>query len=108
MFSLNSGLLSSVPSGQSAAAFGYCGATASVSANGSSDGIVWAVDTGGATAVLHAYDATAVSHELYNTTQAGSRDTLGTANKFAVPTVFNGKVYVGTATELDVLGLVSR
>src|SRR5262249_44709393 len=90
--------------------FGYAGASPSISANGSSNGIVWAVDTSavltGRAAVLRAYDPNNVSREFYNSAQAGPRDTLGSAVKVTVPTVINGKVYVGTATELDVLGLL--
>ena len=59
-----------------------------------------------APAVLYAYDANDVSHELYNSEQAGTRDTLPTGVRFAVPTVANGKVYLGTLTELDVFGLL--
>jgi hypothetical protein len=55
---------------------------------------------------LHAYDATKVSQELYNTNQAGTRDLLGPGITFSIPTVMNGKVYVGTGSELDVLGLL--
>jgi hypothetical protein len=58
--------------------------------------------------VLRAYDATDVAHELYNSAQAGPRDTLGSAVKFTVPTIINGKVYVGTASELDVFGLLPQ
>ena len=57
-------------------------------------------------AVLHAYDASNVSRETYNTGQAGKRDLLGLGVTFSVPTIMNGKVYVGTGGELDVLGLL--
>ena len=57
-------------------------------------------------AVLHAYAATKISQELYNSTQAGQRDILGVGDTFTVPTIMNGKVYVGTGSELDVLGLL--
>ncbi len=114
-FALQNGLLSTSPVAVSPEIFGYAGASPSVSAADSSDGIIWAIDTtaaGGTTttgpSVLRAYDATNVSHELYNTSQSGERDTLGGAVKFTVPTVYAGKVYVGTATELDVLGPLSQ
>jgi hypothetical protein len=110
-FSISGGLLSTLPTSQGTTGFGFPGATVSVSANGMADGIVWVVQTDAfatnGPAVLHAYDATDVGTELYNSTQAGGgRDTLGPAVKFAVPTIVNGKVYVGTANELDVFGLL--
>ena len=58
--------------------------------------------------MLYAYDATDLANELYNSSQMGSRDTLGITAKFAVPTVYNGKVHVGTATEIDVFGLLGQ
>ena len=76
----------------------------SISANGSQNGIVWAIEAGGAN-VLHAYDAMNVSRELYNTTQAGGRDQFGSAVRFTVPTVIDGKVFVAGHTELAVFGL---
>jgi outer membrane protein assembly factor BamB len=94
--------------------FGGKGATPSVSASsGSANGIVWALDNSAygtpccsnGPAVLHAYDATNVGTELWNSTQ-GSGNAAGNAVKFTVPTVANGKVYVGTRSELSVYGLL--
>ena len=68
--------------------------TPSISANGTSNGIVWAVENN-TPAVLHAYDATTLN-ELYNSNQAsGARDQFGNGNKFMTPTIVNGKVFVG-------------
>jgi len=87
-------------------AFPYPGATPSISANGSSNAIVWAVENS-SPAVLHAYDATNLANELYNSSQAsGSRDQFGAGNKFITPMVVNGKVYVGTASGVAVFGLL--
>jgi hypothetical protein len=75
------------------------GGTPSISANGTANGIVWVVDVSskrGFTAVLHAYKASAVNSELYNSQQQASRDTLGSGIRFSVPTIANGHVYVGT------------
>jgi len=82
--------------------FPYPGATPSISANGSADAILWAVENG-TTGVLHAYDANDLSTELYNSTTNASRDQFG-ANKFIVPTIVNGRVYVGTPTGVAVFG----
>jgi hypothetical protein len=57
--------------------------------------------------VLHAYDAANVANELYNSSQAGSRDMAGLALKFTVPTIANGRVFVPTGTELDIYGLLA-
>jgi hypothetical protein len=95
--------------------FQFPGATPSISSNGTVTGsaILWAIDSsqygspgpGPGPAVLHAFDATNVASELWNSSQV-STDKAGNAVKFAVPTVINGKVYVGTSTEVDVYGLL--
>ena len=90
-------------SSSSSASFGYPGSTPSVSANGTSNGIVWAVQSGGP-AVLHAYDAGNLATELYNSSQAaGGRDNFA-GNKFITPMIANGKVFVGTPTGVIVFG----
>jgi hypothetical protein len=92
---------------KSANTFAYPGTTPSISANGSANGIVWAVDGSGSTEVLHAYDAANVATELYNSNQAGTRDQFGAGNKYIVPTIVHGKVYVGTTNGIGVFGLLS-
>jgi hypothetical protein len=102
-FPIATGKLAGAPSSQSAAIFAYPGATPSISANGTTNGIVWAVENS-STGVLHAYDATDLTKELYNSNQAaGGRDHFGD-NKFITPMVANGKVYVGTTNSVAVFG----
>ncbi len=85
--------------------FGFPAATPSISANGSASGIVWAVKTG-SPAVLYAFDASNLN-ELYDSTQAAnSRDSFGAGITFPTPTVFDGKVYVGTTTGVAIFGLL--
>ncbi len=74
-----------------------------ISSNGAYNGILWVSQGDGN--VLHAFDPYDLTREYYNTTQAGTRDTLGGVTRFMLPTVVNGKVYPGTKTELDVYGL---
>ncbi|MBZ5704505.1 MAG: pyrrolo-quinoline quinone [Acidobacteriia bacterium] len=82
----------------------------SVSSNGSAQGILWAIYEHpyitNDPAVLYAFDASNITRELYDSSQSGTRDTAGVAAKGPVPTVVNGKVYVATATEIDVYGLL--
>ncbi len=105
-FTFTAGAFPSAPSSQTANTFVYPGTTPSISANGSSNAIAWAAENAG-TAVLHAYDATDLSKELYNSNQAANgRDHFGNGNKFIVPTVVNGKVYVGTTNGVGVFGLL--
>jgi hypothetical protein len=95
-FTITNGRFSVNASSQTTVSFPYPGTTPSVSANGTSNGIVWAA-IGNGTAVLYAFDATNLAHELYNSTQAaGNRDRFGTGNKFVFPTIVNGKVYVAS------------
>jgi hypothetical protein len=110
------GLFNPIPVSHSTGLFPERGATPSVSSNGNSHGIVWAVDTsqygglsklGTGPAVLHAYDASNLGRELWNSTQAAAnRDQAGNAVKFTVPTIANGKVYIGSTSEIDVYGLL--
>ena len=99
------------------AVFGQHGATPSLSANGNSNGIIWEIDNSAyvntnpstsGPAVLHAYDATNLSNELYNSAQAGSRDQAGLALKFTSPTIANGRVFVPTGSQLDIYGLLGQ
>jgi hypothetical protein len=88
-----------------ATSFSYPGATPSVSANGTINAIVWAVENTNP-AVLHAYDATSLN-ELYNSNQASAgRDQFGAGNKFITPIIANGKVFVGTPNGVAVFGLL--
>jgi hypothetical protein len=104
-YTLNTGAgqFNTSPASQSPGTFGFPGATPSISAQGSSNGIVWAIENAG-TAILHAYDAANLGSELWNSANNGA-DQAGQAVKFTVPTVANGKVYVGTASEISVYGL---
>jgi hypothetical protein len=108
-FNTNTGLLSASPDSESGTFFGYPGPTPSISANGTSSGIAWALQTdayNSGSTILHAYDATDLSKELYNSAQNSTRDDAGGAVKFTVPTVANGKVYVPAVKQLSVYGLL--
>ena len=104
-FTITNAKLSPGATAQTATSFAYPGATPSVSANGTSNGIVWAVENKNP-AVLHAYNA-ANLNELYNSNQAsGGRDQFGAGNKFITPMIVNGKVFVGTTNGVAVFGLL--
>jgi outer membrane protein assembly factor BamB len=105
-FAISNAQLAAAPQSQSASQFAYPGTAPSVSANGTSNAIVWAHENS-SPAVLHAYDATNLGHELYNSNQAaGNRDQFGVGNKFITPTVADGKVFVGTPASVAVFGLL--
>lgn len=104
-FPFSNAKLATSSSVQSADTFEYPGTTPAVSANGTSDGIVWAVENS-SPAVLHAFDASTLQ-ELYNSSQAtNSRDHFGNGNKFITPIVVNGKVFVGTPNSVAEFGLL--
>jgi len=97
-----------------AIALSFPGATPSISSNGTVAGsaIVWAADTSNANtpgpAVLHALNATNFTTELWNSTQApGSRDVAANAVRFSVPTIANGKVYLGGNGAVTAYGLLA-
>ena len=104
-FPIANAKLAAVPASQSAVSFAYPGTTPSISANGTSNGIIWAVEnnSGG---VLHAYDATNLTNELYNSNQAANSRDHFSDNKYVTPMVANGKVYVGTPNSVVVFGLL--
>jgi hypothetical protein len=105
-FQFDKAKLSTTPVAESSESFGFPGATMVVSSNDSQNSILWAVQSTNP-AELHAYIPSTLT-ELYNTNQAsGGRDHFGAGNKYAAPTVANGKVYVPTTNGVGVLGLLS-
>jgi len=105
-FHFQNAKLESTPIAKTANAFGYPGATPSISSNVGQNAIVWAAENVNP-AVLHAYNAKTLV-EIYNTNQAANgRDQFGNGNKFITPTIANGKVYVGTTNGVGVFGLLS-
>jgi Malectin domain len=102
-FSFSGGKLSTAPTSTTSAGNG---GSPVVSSNGTATGtgIVWKIDTG---SVLHAYDASNVAHELYNSSQNASRDGLSGYVKFSSPVVTNGEVFVGLSSSVAIFGLLS-
>jgi len=109
-FPLTNAQLAGTPSSHTAVTFSHPGPTPSISANGTRNGIVWALESGLSNAgVLHAYDPSDLSHEFYNSNQAANgRDSFGNGNKFITPMIVNGKVYVGTQNGVAVFGLLGH
>jgi hypothetical protein len=106
-FPFQSARLTNVSS-QTVITFTYPGTTPSISANGTSNGIVWATENT-SPAVLHAYAATNLAVEYYNSAQApGGRDNFGDGNKFITPTSASARVYIGTTTGVGVFGLLDQ
>ncbi len=110
-FTLQNGLLSGAPVSQGQDYSAFPGASPVVTSNGTANGIVWALRTDGyaanGPALLYAYDATNLSNLLYISNLNSLRDAAGIAVKFTVPTVIDGKVFVGAQGEVDVYGLLA-
>lgn len=113
-FNAGKGTLDLPAASQTSHNFGFTGVTPTISASGANNAILWALDVSGfglpnrpapSPMVLHAYDATDLSIELYSSDQVGARDRMGFAVKFNTPTVANGHVYVGTQDTVEVFGL---
>jgi hypothetical protein len=105
-FKIASAKLVATPASQSTTQFGFPGTAPSVSASGMNNGIVWAHENA-SPGVLHAYDASNLAHELYNSNQAaGNRDQFGAGNKFITPMIADGKVFVGSSSSVAVFGLL--
>jgi hypothetical protein len=110
VFSLTNGILSSTPTSMTPESFTFPGPTPSLSSNGTHNGIMWIVESDSQHShneVLRAYDAFNLATELYNSLQNSDRDNPGALAKFVLPTIANGKAYVGSATQLNVYGLTS-
>jgi Chitobiase/beta-hexosaminidase C-terminal domain/Bacterial lectin len=109
LFKLNSGVLDTTPASVAAISAGHPGGIFSVSSNGASNGIAWAVRTDGFTThadqILYAWDANDLTKLLYASNTNSTRDSPGSANKFAIPVVTNGKVYVAALQRINVYGL---
>jgi hypothetical protein len=116
-FQLTNGLLSTLPTSQSSFVVNYPGSTLGLSANGATNGILWAIERIDLTqfgedtrqpGVLHAFDAANIANELYNSTQApDNRDGIDYAAKWSAPLVADGKVFVATNSGLTAFGLLA-
>lgn len=105
-FAISDAHLTPSQNSQSPQVFGELGSAPTVSSNGSANGIVWLIEPGSG-GTLHAYDASNLANELYNSQENPARDALGSFVKFSLPVVANGKVYVGTGNSLAVFGLLN-
>jgi hypothetical protein len=107
-FLITNGVIVPTPTSSASTRFNGLGGTPSISGNGTNNGIVWTIQSdaagGGGPAVLHAYNATNLAIELYNSSQNLARDNPGPAVKMTTPTVINGKVFVGAKNALSIFG----
>jgi hypothetical protein len=107
----NGAVTSSTPASKSVESTGVYSPTPSISANGATNGIVWSMKTDNfqtqGRAILYAHDAGNVANLLYSSESDVIRDNPGNSVKFVVPTVINGRVYVGTESQVSVYGLLN-
>jgi hypothetical protein len=107
-YAISNGFITPTPTSETRTSFSGFGTTPSVSANGKRDAIVWTIQSDGATrgepAILHAYNATNLAIELFNSSQLPERDNPGNAVKMSVATVADGKVFVGAQSNLAIFG----
>ena len=104
-FPIANAALAATPSSQSPTKIGGLGSVPCISANGSTNGIVWITESSSG-GILRAYDAANLANELYDSGQNRARDALGSYVKFYTPTIANGKVYAGTQNSVAVYGLL--
>ncbi len=103
-FLITNGVIVPTPTSISGTSFSALGGTPFISANGTNNGIVWTIQSDGNPAVLHAYNASNLAQELYNSSQNPGRDNPGAAIKMTAPIAVNGKVFIGTQYALSVFG----
>ena len=106
-YSFVNGVLSTTPTSQSVEQYLYPGPTPSISANGNTNGILWTLNHTATNAILEAYDATNLANLFYSSNDNPARDNAGYPVEYAVPTIANGKVYVGASGFLGVYGLLA-
>ncbi len=106
-YSFVNGVLSTTPTSQSVEQYLYPGPTPSISANGNTNGILWTLNHTATNAILEAYDATNLANLFYSSNDNPARDNTGYPVEYAVPTIANGKVFVGASGFLGVYGLLA-
>jgi flagellar biosynthesis/type III secretory pathway chaperone len=112
-----SGLISTSPTSHSPQIFAFAAPIPTISSNGNTNGILWALNGSAANSTcasgadclsLYAYDATNLANLLYSSTQAANnRDSPGSSVKFETPVIVNGHVYVGTKNSVVAYGLLA-
>jgi outer membrane protein assembly factor BamB len=107
-FKFSNAKLGTTPASRTSVIFSRPGTTPSISANNTKNAILWAIRHTDPNDILYAYDATNLQKVLYNSTQAGNRDAFGAASHFGTPLVVNGKVYLGTRTNVTAFGLLTK